>query len=167
MTGVAASLLMLCGATLAGAAEPFVERVFIRDAFVAASVRAAREGALRRLARPRCQAVFADFRDERGRRLYERLLELGQSGRDYFARIPFFDGADAKTCVEARAIAFTSPGQRQVLVCGRVFHHVRQTEPRFSEAVLIHEALHTLGLGEDPPSSREITRQVLKRCGWP
>jgi hypothetical protein len=167
MTGVATGLLMLCAATLAGAAEPFVERVFIRDAFVVASVRAAREGALRRLARPRCRAVFADFRDTDGRLLYERLLELGQSGRDYFASLPFFDGTNAPTCFEARAIAFTSPGQRQVMICGRAFHHARQTEPRFSEAVLIHEALHTLGLGEDPPSSREITRQVLKRCGWP
>jgi hypothetical protein len=167
MAGAAAGLMILCGIAPGDMPAPVVERVFIRDAFVASSVRAAREGALRRLARPRCRAVFADFRDGQGRLLYERLLEVGQSGRHYFASLPFFDGTDAPTCFEARAIAFTSPGQRQVMICGRAFHHARQTEPRFSEAVLIHEALHTLGLGEDPPSSREITRQVLKRCGWP
>jgi hypothetical protein len=32
------------------------------------------------------------------------------------------------------------------------------------EAILIHEALHTLGLAENPPTSFEITRQVLGRC---
>ena len=32
------------------------------------------------------------------------------------------------------------------------------------EATLIHEALHTLGLGENPPTSREITSRVVSRC---
>jgi len=30
---------------------------------------------------------------------------------------------------------------------------------------MIHEALHTLGLGENPPTSAEITERVLARCG--
>jgi hypothetical protein len=36
----------------------------------------------------------------------------------------------------------------------------------FGEVVIIHEALHALGLGENGahPSTTEITRQVLKRC---
>lgn len=34
-----------------------------------------------------------------------------------------------------------------------------------ARAVLIHEALHTLGRGEDPPSAREIQKRVLARCG--
>jgi hypothetical protein len=29
---------------------------------------------------------------------------------------------------------------------------------------VVHELLHSLGLGENPPTSREITAQVLKRC---
>jgi hypothetical protein len=33
-----------------------------------------------------------------------------------------------------------------------------------AEAVIIHEMLHTLGLGENPPSSTEITFRVLNRC---
>jgi hypothetical protein len=30
--------------------------------------------------------------------------------------------------------------------------------------MVIHEMLHTLGLGEDPPSSFEITERVRRRC---
>jgi hypothetical protein len=30
--------------------------------------------------------------------------------------------------------------------------------------VVLHETLHTLGLGENPPDSRAITRQVTARC---
>jgi len=31
-------------------------------------------------------------------------------------------------------------------------------------AVFIHEMLHTLGLGENPPSTQEITGRVLLQC---
>jgi hypothetical protein len=31
--------------------------------------------------------------------------------------------------------------------------------------MVIHEFLHSLGLGENPPSNVEITKQVLTRCG--
>jgi hypothetical protein len=31
--------------------------------------------------------------------------------------------------------------------------------------MIIHEILHSLGLGENPPSSDEITKQVAARCG--
>jgi hypothetical protein len=31
--------------------------------------------------------------------------------------------------------------------------------------ILIHEWLHTLRLGENPPTSLEITAQVTERCG--
>ena len=33
------------------------------------------------------------------------------------------------------------------------------------EAVIIHETLHSLGLGENPPTSDEITWRVFSRCG--
>jgi len=38
-------------------------------------------------------------------------------------------------------------------------------DPGFATNVVIHEMLHALGLGENPPTSEEITRQVVKRCG--
>jgi hypothetical protein len=34
-----------------------------------------------------------------------------------------------------------------------------------AELLVIHELLHTLGLGENPPSSVDITRVVTSRCG--
>ena len=33
-----------------------------------------------------------------------------------------------------------------------------------AEAALIHESLHSLGLGENPPTSSEITSRVISRC---
>jgi hypothetical protein len=33
-----------------------------------------------------------------------------------------------------------------------------------AESAIIHEFLHTLGLGEDPPSSREISSRVMRQC---
>ena len=32
--------------------------------------------------------------------------------------------------------------------------------------MVIHEMLHTLGLGENPPAPSEITRRVNDRCQW-
>ena len=39
-----------------------------------------------------------------------------------------------------------------------------QKGPRHTAARFIHEMLHTLGLGENPPSPREITDRVLAAC---
>jgi hypothetical protein len=36
---------------------------------------------------------------------------------------------------------------------------------RNAEAIVIHEWLHSLGLGENPPSSDYITTRVRARCG--
>lgn len=33
------------------------------------------------------------------------------------------------------------------------------------DIVIIHEMLHSLGLGENPPTSDEITKRVVQRCG--
>jgi len=37
-------------------------------------------------------------------------------------------------------------------------------DPILADAALIHESLHSLGLGENPPSSLEITSRVISRC---
>ena len=42
---------------------------------------------------------------------------------------------------------------------------VQAADPGIAANVVIHEMLHTLGLEENPPTSEEITRQVVKRCG--
>jgi hypothetical protein len=33
-----------------------------------------------------------------------------------------------------------------------------------AEFIVIHELLHTLGLGENPPTPQDITRRVKARC---
>lgn len=33
-----------------------------------------------------------------------------------------------------------------------------------AEAIVIHEMLHSLGLGENPPTSDYITSRVMERC---
>jgi hypothetical protein len=50
-------------------------------------------------------------------------------------------------------------------VCGRVFREAASRQESRAEIAVIHEALHTLGLGENPPDSLEITRRVAERCG--
>jgi hypothetical protein len=42
---------------------------------------------------------------------------------------------------------------------------LRRAAPGIRENTLIHEMLHSLGLGENPPSSGEINGQVMRRCG--
>ena len=43
--------------------------------------------------------------------------------------------------------------------------NLRRSRRGLTATFLIHETLHTLGLGENPPSSEEITLRVESRCG--
>jgi len=54
-------------------------------------------------------------------------------------------------------------GTPRVFVC-RSFVERQVGDPWTAENMVIHEMLHTLGLEENPPSSREITRRVNDRC---
>ncbi len=47
-----------------------------------------------------------------------------------------------------------------VRVCVDEFKRTRQQDPRHTIAASIHEMLHTLGLGENPPTSNDITTTV-------
>src|SRR5262245_43756001 len=58
------------------------------------------------------------------------------------------------------------PGSQVVHFCGDRFTHALETRgPGFLAAVVIHEELHSVGLGENPPTSGEITRRIEERCG--
>jgi TolB-like protein/DNA-binding winged helix-turn-helix (wHTH) protein/Tfp pilus assembly protein PilF len=72
------------------------------------------------------------------------------------------DGSARESCTAGLTYAFTTPGSRVIFVCGPQF---MRAFPTLAEEVVIHEVLHSLGLGENPPSSREITAQVRERCG--
>jgi hypothetical protein len=61
--------------------------------------------------------------------------------------------------------AFTGPGRKVVHVCSSRFARRFERQTRAAELIVIHEMLHTLGLGENPPSTRQITEQVTRRCG--
>jgi hypothetical protein len=48
-----------------------------------------------------------------------------------------------------------------VFVCGNRFGELERLR---AQRVVIHEMLHTLGLGERPPASGYIDRAVARRC---
>ena len=121
-------------------------------------------GARQRLEQPACRGLFAEFSDASGRTLQENLDALGETGGTYLARILFVDGSDRPRCGGDEAYAFTKPGSRVVYVCGRAFKYLASRDPVRAQAIVIHEALHTLGLGENPPTSAEITASVIARC---
>jgi hypothetical protein len=50
-------------------------------------------------------------------------------------------------------------------VCVEKFTLIRHHSRGYLAALFIHEILHTLGLGESPPSSEAITARVVVRCG--
>jgi hypothetical protein len=129
---------------------------------VARSVRRALEGADQLLARVDCQEVLADFRDASDQTLWEVLKGKQVSAREYLRWISFADGRGSRACGDKGALAATAPGSRVVFICPSAFAGASDEE---AEIAVIHEMLHSLGLGENPPRSRDITDRVRRRCG--
>jgi len=163
-----------CGAGLAvvmvlmlpGPARPDLARFRVRDLnpMHAAAVEQALAGAVHRLESEECRRIFADFHDGAGASLQDRLDRLGVGARDYLSLVVFADGYGHRSCHGTDVMAVTAPGSRVVRVCGRRFSEAQSRSPERAELVVLHEALHTLGLGENPPGSLEITRRVGERC---
>ena len=145
-------------------AEAPVSRVLLSDQPTARALSAALSEAWRQLQEPRCQALLTEFTDKDGDPLANNLSTGAENLQSHLARLVFVDGGDTKPCARG-ALAATEPGSRVVRVCSSRLVWTWQQNPGHVVAALIHEALHTLGLGENPPSSREITSHVLKRCG--
>lgn len=122
------------------------------------------ERASRRLRTAECQRLFSEFNDEAGQPLQARLDALGFTGETYLNAVVFRDGSGSATCAEGKVLAFTSPGSRVVRVCAGPLFQTLAYDPGRVEVTVIHETLHTLGLGENPPTSREITASVRQRC---
>ena len=139
-------------------------RVFIADAFTRAAVEWAMTGAATWLANEECRGVLAEFCDEQGRPLAERLDAHRIDASGYLALILFRDGSGAKACANDLTFAVTTPLGRVVHVCGRNFERAWRASPTRGQAIVIHEMLHTLGLGENPPPSNVITDRILARC---
>ena len=80
------------------------------------------------------------------------------------SRAPHLSGALDSRCHDDARLAFTYRNQSVVFVCGTRLWQAYRRDPRYVEALVIHEMLHTLGLGENPPASLEIHAGILKRC---
>lgn len=91
--------------------------------------------------------------------LANNLTVAGVAFEKYLEWLVIHDATGTKKCNNSIQFAFTAPGSRVVFVCGRAFAKMSRGEPARATAVLIHEALHTLGLGENGThsTSREIT----------
>jgi len=116
------------------------------------------------LARPQCQSLFLEFEDERRLPLTVRLRELETDPQGYLRMAWFLDGAESPTCKRHGILAFTVRGSRVIYLCGRDFERAWRRDTREVQATIIHELLHSLGLGENPPDARQITYRVLRRC---
>jgi len=137
------------------------------------AMESSRTGAVRRLRVPECQKLLTDFTDAHGRSLLEKLEARGLSAADYLQMMTFVDGSSTRSCRLGRWVLLVArPGSGTVHVCptigdpfGSRLADVQLRNPALAESIVIHEMLHTLGLGEDPPTSEAITRQVQLRCG--
>jgi len=129
------------------------------------AVRTAIRDAHRRLDDPRCRLIFSEFQDASGHTLQERLDSMGQTGQSYPQWMLFYDGRDGRPCRDANVLAMTAPGSRVVFFCGPQFAALLRRSFGTLAGVVLHEELHSLGLGENPPSSAEIGQAVMRRCG--
>ncbi len=158
---VLASAILLAGGA-ADAAAPLT-----LTGWDARAVETARNGALKRLASAECRKLLTDYSDAQGRTLQQSLEEWSASPTDYIGLVPFVDGSSQALCRKTKTALVASPGVRRVFVC-RTFAEVQLRQPRLAESLVIHEVLHTLGLGEAPqkgaPTSIEITQRVEARC---
>lgn len=109
----------------------------------------------RPLARPGCQDVFDDFTVAASQPLSSVLAAKGKRPAEAFGGLRFFDDG----------AALTQLGSRVIRICSLQFRNRYTWDRRAAEVILLHEFLHTLGLGENPPTSREITLRVAERCG--
>jgi hypothetical protein len=115
------------------------------------------------LADERCQTLLDEFGDAEGRPLRSVLVGLGLSVADYAKQVFFYDAPEC-ACRGAN-LAITKPGSRAIFVCGARFQKEMARNSRNAEAIVIHELAHSLGLGENPPTSDHITARVRAHCG--
>ncbi|KAA0256103.1 MAG: hypothetical protein EDX89_03300 [Acidobacteria bacterium] len=131
------------------------------------SFRTTVERAARRLDGAPCSSVLTEFVDGRtGRPLVESLRETGMTAGAFLSSLYFLDGTGTPLCRQVGVLAHTLPGGRAVLVCREQFLTLERRDERSAARVLLHEALHALGLKENPPSPWEIDQKVVDRCGW-
>jgi len=120
-------------------------------------------GAARRLALARCLGLLDEFVDASREPLRAVLTAQEMDAGEYLDRMFFYD-ANPSDCEGTMLAGATGPGSRVIRVCGRRFARTMAESSSQGEALIIHEMLHSLGLGENPPTSRYITSRILDEC---
>ena len=123
----------------------------------------ARELALEKLGGAACRSVFEALPDFTGRPVARRLEAGERSPSAAFARLRFLDAADGP-CTNHDIAAWSVAGDPRVRVCRRTFPDVARRDRNEAAAILIHEALHTLGVAEEA-AKEPLTEFVRRRCG--
>ena len=163
-TGLAALALTVLFPVV-GTAMDGRHRVRPLTGFDRATVERAVALAERRLATPECSGLLSGLRAADGRTLAESLEAMGTSAAGRLRSLEFADGAAWPGCQGGVAhLLVEAPGSAMVLVCP-VFVRGQFRQPTRAASYVIHELLHSAGLGENPPTSESITRRVEDRCG--
>jgi hypothetical protein len=97
--------------------------------------------------------------------LTDKLSELGMTAKEFLNVVIFKDTEERLgKCDRQGTLAFTTPGDRIVYLCGRASERAWRRNPDDAQNTLIHEMLHALGLSENPPSPREIRYRIQQLC---
>jgi len=132
--------------------------------FLLRSLEIALQRAAEKLSDERCRTIFGDFTDLAGRPLSLVLSGADRTGESYLSTLAFRDGTFSRPCADGAILAWTSPGSRAITLCGIRFAAAAHRDPDLASVIVIHEELHSLGLGENPPSSAEISARIAGRC---
>jgi hypothetical protein len=147
-------------------AQVQVPTVMITNVTTRYAVARAIDGALKRLNSESCRQVLDEFATDSGTTLRTVLDRSNVTAPEFLSRLRFADGNGTSQCMRNQEIAaFTVPGNRVVFVCSSTFGVQFPQQMKAAEMIIIHEMLHAVGLGENPPTSRDITARVTKRCG--
>lgn len=122
----------------------------------------ARDLAVERLGRTDCRKIFEEVHDFTGRPVARRLEAGERSPASHFARLTFVESPDGPCA--ANIVAWSVAGDARIRICSREFSAVAGRDRRGAAAILIHEALHTLGVAEDA-AKEALTSYVRRRCG--
>src|SRR5262245_31336740 len=118
--------------------------------------------AAKQLRQAECLKVFAEFRLPDGSTPLHNLEQTGLSAEEFLASLEWESGALSGRC-EPGALLATTRQARRISVCPG-FAKIVASRPAFGATLLIHEQLHALGLGENPPLSTYITARVFHWC---
>jgi hypothetical protein len=152
----------VAGAARAEGTEAVVANARLRQPRDRALLAEAIRGAARRLADPACQELLGEFQDRERQPLRAMLDARGMSAPEYLGRLFFFDGTESGC--RGRRLAYTEAGSHVVFVCGKEFRDMYLQNASRAEVAVVHEALHCLGLRENPPTWQEINDRVEAAC---